>query len=54
MVAKADVLYYNCYNGYCEGDPLGGFGIVLLSLGLTLTIGGGFLWGLGAKKRKKG
>lgn len=53
MVAKSDALYYNCVNGYCEGDPLGGFGVVVLALGIPLTIGGGILWGLGARKRKR-
>ncbi|WP_028980287.1 hypothetical protein [Sporocytophaga myxococcoides] len=50
MVANADALYYNCNNGYCEGDPMGGFGVVILAAGIGVTTTGAILWGIGASK----
>lgn len=50
MVAGADALYYNCVNGTCEGDPRGGFGVVILGAGLGLTGTGITLWAIGKNK----
>ncbi len=51
MVSSADELYYNCYNGVCEGDPQGGVGVVLLAAGVGMTGTGIVLWTIGKKKR---
>ncbi len=50
MVSSADELYYNCTNGDCEGDPQGGFGVVLLGAGVGMAGTGIVLWTIGAKK----
>ena len=51
MVAGADELYYECYNGYCEGDPRGGFGVIILAAGLGMSGAGIVLWTIGLNKR---
>jgi hypothetical protein len=53
MVASSDALYYECVNGECTGDPLGGFGITFMTLGLASTTTGGILWAIGADKSSK-
>lgn len=50
MVSSADELYYNCTNGDCQGDPQGGFGVVLLGAGVGMAGTGIVLWTIGAKK----
>lgn len=50
MVSSADELYYNCVNGDCDGDPQGGFGVMLLGAGVGMTGTGIVLWTIGAKK----
>ncbi|MEP2773561.1 MAG: hypothetical protein ABJH05_15520 [Fulvivirga sp.] len=50
MVSGADELYYNCTNGNCEGDPQGGFGVMLLGAGAGMAGTGIVLWTIGAKK----
>ena len=50
MVANSDALYYECVNGVCEGDPQGGFGILILASGIGMTGTGVVLWTIGKKK----
>jgi len=50
MVSGADELYYNCTNGDCEGDPQGGFGVMILGAGVGMAGTGIVLWTIGAKK----
>ena len=50
MVSQSDALYYNCVNGDCEGDPMGGFGIMALVSGIGLSGTGAILWTIGAQK----
>ncbi len=52
MVVNADALYYNCVNGKCEGDPQGGFGVLVLTGGIGATTTGIILWSIGNKKSK--
>lgn len=51
MVSQADALYYECYNGECEGDPKGGFGVIFLAAGVGLSGTGIVLWSIGRAKR---
>lgn len=51
MVSGADALYYECYNGVCDGDPRGGFGVIILAAGVGLTGTGVVLWAIGKSKR---
>ena len=51
MVSGADALYYECYNGVCDGDPKGGFGIIMLVAGVGLSGTGITLWTIGRAKR---
>jgi len=51
MVSGADALYYECYNGVCDGDPRGGFGVIFLAAGVGLTGTGVVLWTVGKSKR---
>ncbi|MFN6944108.1 MAG: hypothetical protein ACK4ND_04105 [Cytophagaceae bacterium] len=53
MVANATSYSYQCVNGICQGDPLGGFGSVILVHGIGLTGAGVPLWIIGAGKSKK-
>ncbi len=50
MVANSDALYYECINGVCDGDPQGGFGILLLASGVGMTGTGIVLWTIGKKR----
>ena len=50
LVSDADALYYNCVNGECEGDPKGGFGVLLLAAGAGMGGTGIVLWTIGKNK----
>jgi uncharacterized protein YxeA len=50
MVANADSYSYTCVNGECEGDPMGGTGVAILSIGTPLAITGVTLWIIGKHK----
>ncbi|UII20158.1 hypothetical protein [Fulvivirga ligni] len=52
MVADADSLSYECYNGDCEGDASGAFGVIFLAAGVGMTGTGIVLWTIGNKKSK--
>lgn len=51
MMATADELYYECVNGYCDGDPKGGFGVLFFAAGTGLTATGVTLWTIGSTRK---
>lgn len=53
MVANATELSYTCVNGNCQGDPLGGFGILFLAAGTASTATGITFWAIGGSKSSK-
>ncbi len=40
MMITADSYSFSCVNNICEGDPKGGFGVVMLAAGTGMTIPG--------------